>query len=197
MTQSVQGGFLRDDTTGALVVSGGGGASTASVLHLPYITGRYYSSFLAQTSGSTVGGKAVPYFVTKDQAFDRIACFCTTIGAGSTVRLGIFADNAGVPGTVVVDAGTVDTSGATGVKELTIAQTLTAGLYWLAAVPQGGTTPGLAVANQGATSFQPIGVTAPANSVSNCYGISAAGAFANNPAATVSNSGIIVWLRAA
>ena len=71
--------------------------------------------------------------ITKTMTFDRIAIFVNTLSVGS-VRLGIYADNGSVyPGTLILDAGTVDVSG-TGTKSITINLTLTPGLYWLASV---------------------------------------------------------------
>ena len=54
------------------------------------------------------------------------------------MRLGIYnsSETTFEPNTVVLDAGTVDTS-STGIKEITISQTLNAGLYFLTAVRQG------------------------------------------------------------
>lgn len=53
-------------------------------------------------------------------------------GAGTVARLGIYEVNSsGSPGLEVLDAGTVDTS-TTGLKEITISETLTAGRYFLA-----------------------------------------------------------------
>jgi hypothetical protein len=70
---------------------------------------------------------------------DRIAVVVTTGAAGSLVRLGIYNSNsAGYPGNLFFDAGTVDSS-TTGLKEITVNQTLQPGRYWLAGVGQGGT----------------------------------------------------------
>lgn len=74
--------------------------------------------------------RAIPFFVPKRIVLDRIAINVTTLVAGQA-RLGIYNDNGSVyPGTLVLDAGTVDT-GTTGVKPLTIDLTLEQGLYWL------------------------------------------------------------------
>jgi hypothetical protein len=72
-------------------------------------------------------------------------------GSGSVVRLGIYADNgACYPGALVVDAGTVaSSSGAPANLEISISETLSEGLYWLAIAPQVGTPPGLAGVNIG------------------------------------------------
>ena len=57
--------------------------------------------------------------------------------ANGLYRLGIYSDaGTGFPGAVLLDAGTIDVT-STGVKEITISQAVTAGLYWLSATPQG------------------------------------------------------------
>jgi hypothetical protein len=58
--------------------------------------------------------------------------------ASSTIRLGVYASSSDAPGALIADFGTV--SGATtGLKDLTISQALSAGLYYFAVVRQGGT----------------------------------------------------------
>jgi hypothetical protein len=81
---------------------------------------------------------AHPFVVPKTITLDRIAVNCTTLGTASNLRLGIYSDSNSEPGSLVLDAGAVDTT-TTGVKALTINQQLTAGLYWLAAVSNNGT----------------------------------------------------------
>lgn len=76
--------------------------------------------------------------VLTSTTFDRIGCEVTTAAASSTIRLGIYADNGGKPGALIVDGGTVDSSSIS-VKEVVINQTLAAGTYWLAFCAQGGT----------------------------------------------------------
>lgn len=79
---------------------------------------------------------AVPLVVPVSRAFDRIGCEVTTANASSTIRLGVYAGEGGVPGTLLLNAGTA--SGAsTGAQEITISQTLAAGLYWLAVLQTG------------------------------------------------------------
>lgn len=75
---------------------------------------------------------------------DRLGVEVGATGAGSAIRLGIFsADADGFPGALLLDAGTVDTSGSTGFKEISISQAVTAGTYWLSYTWQGGTAPQL------------------------------------------------------
>lgn len=103
------------------------------------ITGRFYTHSFA-TNGS-VGGLtqdrlfAIPAIIGASKSFDRIA-LVTTGTAGTTCRLGIYADSNGRPGSLIVDAGTVDTSGF-GQLAATISVTLS-GVVWLACVSNGG-----------------------------------------------------------
>lgn len=81
----------------------------------------------------------VPYFVRSTQTFDQIIVETTTAGTGSTVvRLGIWNHNTatGKPGTLILDAGTINGTAAAGVKPATISQSLTAGWVWLGCVGQ-------------------------------------------------------------
>lgn len=77
-----------------------------------------------------------PFVVSVRRAFDRIAArVSTAAGAGGVLRMGIYANGGGMPGSLIVDAGTVSST-STGSKEITIAQTLDPGVYWLALVAQ-------------------------------------------------------------
>jgi hypothetical protein len=70
---------------------------------------------------------------------DRIGIDVSSAGtaAVSVHRLGIWANSSNVPGTLLVDAGTVATD-STGFKEITISQSVTVGTrYWLGVVQQG------------------------------------------------------------
>lgn len=134
------------DSAGATDVELAAHAADAGThTNLPYapaydlIAGRYYGPTAGPTGNvqyTQSTGYASPFVVRKAQAFDRIATNCTATRALSVVRLGIYTNSKG-PAALVLDAGTVDCTAATGDKELTIAQTLNAGLYWLVAVPQG------------------------------------------------------------
>jgi hypothetical protein len=81
----------------------------------------------------------MPIMLAVGRTADRIGIEVTGAGTAATSvhRLGIWADSSGVPGTLLVDAGTVATD-ATGLKEATISQALAANtLYWLGVVQQG------------------------------------------------------------
>lgn len=80
-----------------------------------------------------------PLLVMKAATIDRIGLEVTSSGtSGAVVRLGIYATSStGVPGDLVVDAGTIDGTSAT-VQEITISEAVEPGLYWLGASIQGG-----------------------------------------------------------
>jgi hypothetical protein len=78
--------------------------------------------------------RAFPFIVPYNTTLDRIAINVTGALAGNQ-RMGIYADDGNLhPGNLLLDAGTVDTSG-TGAKTLTISQVVTAGtLLWICLV---------------------------------------------------------------
>jgi len=105
---------------------------------------RYYGPMIAgatATAAMTLNViYASPFAVVKTITLDRIAINVTTAAAGATARLGIYADDGTTyPGSLVLDAGTVDVS-TTGMKTITISQELTPGLYWLCVWSGGGPT---------------------------------------------------------
>jgi len=74
----------------------------------------------------------MPVLLPGKLTFDRISVDVQTAAGTTSNRLGIYKDNGSfMPGALVLDAGTVDTS-TTGVKEITINQALEPGIYWLA-----------------------------------------------------------------
>lgn len=96
---------------------------------------------VAISSGSMPEGRlcATPYWAPRAISFSSfsIAVVTTPGSAGSIVRIGAYNDDNGLPGSLLFDAGTVDST-TTGTKEILINQTLPAGRFWLAAVIQGG-----------------------------------------------------------
>jgi hypothetical protein len=102
----------------------------------------YESKVIATITSSTYSQNRVycyPLFVQESITIDRLGVECTVLSASTTWRIGLYnSDSNGLPTTVLLDAGTVDTS-TTGAKTITVSQTLTAGLYFIAGVWQGGT----------------------------------------------------------
>jgi hypothetical protein len=76
----------------------------------------------------------MPFFVPNTKTADRITI--TTGGSFSgtaSVRLGIYADSAGIPSTLILDGGTMSCTASNTNYNLTISQSLTGGnIYWLA-----------------------------------------------------------------
>ena len=103
-------------------------------------SGEYIVFGGATVNTAQVEGRLIftPYWAPKAFSISRIALNIGSAGsAGSVVRIGAYNDDNGMPGSLIFDAGTVDST-STGAKEITTTQTLPAGRFWLAAVVQGG-----------------------------------------------------------
>jgi len=95
-------------------------------------------------AGTYLGANNTMYFTPiYIQPGRSIANFSTNVqtagAAGATLRFGIYADNNGVPGTLIADAGTVVTT-ATGTVSIaggSPAALLTGGIFHIACCPQG------------------------------------------------------------
>jgi hypothetical protein len=102
------------------------------------ISGNYYLS--PDSSISTTNNAVVnvtyylPIFVPVTTTFDRIACMSSPTFSGSaSIRLGLYNNVNGAPGTVLLDAGTVAITAASTMGEITISQSLAPGIYFMAA----------------------------------------------------------------
>jgi hypothetical protein len=103
--------------------------------------------------------RLIPFYVPESTTFTRIAVRVSTGVGGSVYRMGIYSsDSNDEPSSLVLDAGTVSTPGA-GSYAITISQTLSAGLYWLAGVHQTNQGTGLVIRIAATTqgSFLPSG----------------------------------------
>lgn len=104
-----------------------------------HIVGGYYGSLneIQSNGGFTINRLRVTPIFVRGGSFDRIAGNVVVAGAaGCVVRLGAYASAAdGSPATLLFDAGVVDAT-SSGVKEIVIAQSLAAGVVWLADVVQ-------------------------------------------------------------
>lgn len=160
-----------------------------------YRTGGGWASFPIDSGFATAAAdnngqlSFVPVMFPVATTADRIGIEVVTAGsAGSVHRLGIWANSSGVPGTLLVDAGTVDST-TTGAKELTISQSIAANtLYWAGVAQQGNPTTRAVIR----VSFNP-GPTLASSFTTyavNGYGATVTGAFASNPSLnTVFGSG--------
>jgi hypothetical protein len=107
------------------------------------VAGQYVATSAVSTGNAGLTSNRLfyaPIYITRTTSFDRIGIThaATTAGAGSVVRLGIYNSTNDLPSTLVLDAGTIDLTTAAAYKEVTIspAQSLSVGVYWLAAVAQ-------------------------------------------------------------
>ena len=118
-----------------------GSLLAGSAPNLEGAAGDYWSAPAARGTGGAIAGTLYCrlIYVVRNCTLDRIAAAVTTAAAGSTLTLGIYNDDGtGKPGTLLVDAGTIDGGSATA-QERPITQPLVAGQrYWLVALCAGG-----------------------------------------------------------
>ena len=119
--------------TGATGATGAAGLT----LSLPFASGFYYRNPTNYTNGMPAAinrTQYFPFFVPSSTTFDRILIrTATNFSAGTnTVRLGIYASTGNAPSTLILDAGTVSATTVTTNYQITINQTLAAGIYFLA-----------------------------------------------------------------
>lgn len=74
-----------------------------------------------------------PIFVSQNTTYIRIGCRVTTLEAARSARLSIYEWNSGLPGNLVLDAGTVSLA-AVAYVEIVISQLLARGFYFLSIV---------------------------------------------------------------
>jgi hypothetical protein len=100
-----------------------------------YLSNWHQNPYLTRTTAAVPLATTFlyPLFFGKTVTIDRIAFECTTASAATTCRLGLYDSNGtgGAPSTLIADFGTVATA-TTGVKELTVSQSVTAGLKFVA-----------------------------------------------------------------
>lgn len=110
---------------------------------LEHVVGRFYSNgFVTTTTTAAISANtlyAVPFYVPVSHTYPTINLSVTTGVGGTSIRLGIYSDNAGYPGALVIDAGTISSAGVA-VGTLTINQLLSSGWYWLVGVGDGAPT---------------------------------------------------------
>ncbi|KKL72109.1 hypothetical protein LCGC14_2088210 [marine sediment metagenome] len=150
--------------------SGGGGDAAAGGVFPTINTGtleRYVLpgwGFGGVGSGSPSNGRLyyIPIYVGRTITYDRIGLDVNTAAPGRSARIGIYnmtrQDSGAIPGTLVLDAGTVDLS-ATGVKEINISQELAVGYYYLAYVQTGGAGVSLEVPASSEAVWTPVTAT--------------------------------------
>jgi hypothetical protein len=97
----------------------------------------YYSpaSILISSTSTAVAANAIYYlpFCIPNVVFDRIGIEVTT-GAAGAARLGLYTNDGGMPGALILDAGTVDTTNIAIVEATITARAASDEWIWAAAV---------------------------------------------------------------
>ena len=135
-------------TDGSLLIGGslsvGGSPVAAGTSPSVIRSGNWHSPGISFSTGAFSAGaaRAVPFIVGSAFTIQAVGIDLTVAGdVGSLIRLGIYSDSSGYPGSLVVDFGTVAGDGSTGAKTITsLSQALTAGLYWFISVSQNWST---------------------------------------------------------
>lgn len=139
------GYFTGTDVEAALqeLGAGGGGGGGGDPVSPGFKTGGAY--YFMPPGAGTVGTltttlallQATPVYLPAGITIDRIGIRVTGgSGLGTLLRLGIYANTDGLPGALILDAGTV-AANSVAHKEITVSQAIsTAGWYWLVGVAQ-------------------------------------------------------------
>lgn len=121
------------------------GVLSRALLSPEHLTGLYYRPLGVYQSANVVVSAnvlyAAPVPIPASGSYDRVAVTCIT-ASGASARLGLYADNAGVPGALLEDGGAAALADATLLAQ-TIAETIVGPtIVWLAAVFNGTPTMG-------------------------------------------------------
>jgi hypothetical protein len=172
-----------------------GNTNSTSGYHVPrLLAGEVTTGLVVSTNTGVVNNglmRLYQFVIHEPMTLTLIGCEVVTTpgGAGSVTRLGIYGDNNGVPGDLILDAGTVDTT-TTGVKQLAISQAVPAGSIYCCAVTQGApsTAPTYRLMNLGAGQVKFPVASITGNMTRTSYiqsGVT--GALPTTPTVTISN----------
>lgn len=104
-------------------------------LVLDMASGYYYTTPSSNSNTTITNGNVhySPIIVSESTTFDRIGCrTANTFSGTASIRLGVYANNNGIPTDLMFDAGAVSCTAANTFYTITINQTLPAGIYWMA-----------------------------------------------------------------
>jgi hypothetical protein len=172
------------------------------------ISGAYYRT-PASTGGNLTASANVtsytPIYFNSSVTLDRIAIHATSAFVGTaSVRLGIFANNGNKPGNLILDAGTVAPVAASTTYAITINQTLSAGMYWLAnnSITAASTNSFAGNTNSSATNnilMAGVYISLPSGNLASSYveTYTATTAFANASSTSLNGSSIFTSVRVA
>jgi hypothetical protein len=123
---------------------GGLPVATAPFLSSPgYTSGPWYTTLYSGTSSPTLSSAniltATPFYATQTKTFTKEAIYVTTGVAATNCELGVYNNNNGVPGSLLLDAGNVPVTSSSTLESLTgLSIPMVAGnWYWLATACNG------------------------------------------------------------
>lgn len=112
--------------------------------YLPPTSTYYHRPALTASTGNAITALNTmtfsPIYISQTTTLDRICFGTTTVTTGGNARLGIYTDNGGKPGSLVLDAGVIAYTTSSTSYEITISQVLEPGWYWLGLVFTSGST---------------------------------------------------------
>lgn len=121
-----------DGTNWKVASLGGGGG--AGLGNFSQISGQYYTSpFVVPSNGiSPIANTmyAMAVFFPESVTLTKLSVYCVAAQAAKSVRLGVYSVSAGLPGSLILDAGVVSLA-TTGIKEITGLSLAVAAGTWL------------------------------------------------------------------
>jgi len=134
-----QGSVGLQGTQGIQGIQGNQGIQGIQGIYIPLgvslVSGSSYRSLGITGTATATNNQTfyTPFFVPNSVTLNQLACITSSSFSGSaSVRLGIYNDNNGLPNTVLLDAGTVSPVSSSTLYGITISQSLSPGIYWLA-----------------------------------------------------------------
>lgn len=133
-------------TTFSGLFGGGGGAGQVSAPHMGYRSGGYYLINPARVGASATGSTELssgsthytPFYVHSDISVSGLCFFNSSSGeSGKKGRVGIYANDGGRPGSLIVSSGEITLDGTSALREAAISQPLAKGWYWAAIITDG------------------------------------------------------------
>lgn len=126
----------QDAATKAYVDANAGGGGSSEYLYPKTPSGKWLHAWVSGfVTNQPPSSGYVPIQIGRSQDFDAAGVNITTGVASATVKIALYADDGGYPGSLIADFGTVDAS-TSGAKTLTLGSpiSLAAGLYWMLAI---------------------------------------------------------------
>lgn len=120
-------------------VGGGQSATAPNGIFPGYGSAQYFlPTGIAESAARTLTANrlyGMPFFCKATKSFTAISVYQSGAGTTGNIRLGIYADSSGLPGSLVQDCGAVAFPGSTGFRTVTTTISLNGGTwYWLAGV---------------------------------------------------------------